>query len=68
MEREEQQDNAFIERLWRNVKYEKLFLNPPADGMDLYQQLAEYFYYYNNQRRHESLDYDRPADKYLEAA
>jgi len=61
-------DNAFIERLWRNVKYEKLHLNPPTDGMDLYLQLAEYFNYYNHQRRHEALNYDRPADKYLEAA
>lgn len=61
-------DNAFIERLWRNVKYEKLHLTPPTDGMDLYLQLAEYFNYYNHKRRHEALEYDRPADKYLSAA
>lgn len=48
-------DNAFIERLWRNVKYEKLYLNPPKDGMDLYLLLAEYFNYYNHTRRHEAL-------------
>ena len=29
-------DNAFIERLWRSVNYEKLYLNPPADGVNLY--------------------------------
>ncbi|UTW62867.1 IS3 family transposase [bacterium SCSIO 12741] len=38
-------DNAFIERLWRNIKYEKLYLNPPTDGLDLYLKTAEYFNY-----------------------
>ena len=61
-------DNAFIERLWRSVKYEKIYLNPPKDGMDLYLQLAEYFNFYNHERRHESLDYELPATKYLQAA
>lgn len=61
-------DNAFIERLWRSVKYEKVYLNPPKDGMDLYLQLAEYFNFYNHERRHESLDYELPANKYLQAA
>ena len=42
-------DNSFIERLWRNVKYEKLYLNPPKDGLDLYLQVAEYFNCYNNE-------------------
>jgi putative transposase len=35
-------DNAFIERLWRNVKYEKLHLNPPEDGIDLYLKVQEF--------------------------
>jgi CRP-like cAMP-binding protein len=61
-------DNAFIERLWRNVKYEKLYLNPPETGTDLYIQLLEYFNYYNHKRRHQSLDYNKPSDIYLNAA
>jgi len=61
-------DNAFIERLWRNVKYEKLYLSPPTDGLDLYLQMVEYFNYYNNKRRHQSLDYEIPASRYLVAA
>jgi len=61
-------DNAFIERLWRNVKYEKLYLNPPKDGMDLYLLLAEYFNYYNHARRHEALDYEIPAEIYAKQA
>ena len=41
-------DNAFIERLWRNVKYEEIYLNPPDDGLDLHLKLVEYFNFYNN--------------------
>lgn len=55
-------DNAFIERLWRSVKYEKVYLNPPSDGLDLHYKLEEYFTYYNTERRHSSLDELRPAD------
>ena len=61
-------DNAFIERLWRNVKYEKIYLNPPKDGLDLYKKLAEYFNYYNFERRHQSLDDQIPSDIYRKAA
>lgn len=61
-------DNAFIERLWRNVKYEKIYLNPPKDGMDLYLLLADYFDYYNNRRRHQSIDYEIPAELFKKAA
>ncbi|WP_158499733.1 integrase core domain-containing protein [Zobellia galactanivorans] len=61
-------DNAFIERLWRSVKYEKIYLNPPSDGLDLFLLLAEYFEYYNKERRHESIDYDRPMDMFKKAA
>ncbi|WP_140166791.1 IS3 family transposase, partial [Algoriphagus faecimaris] len=45
-------DNVFIERFWRTIKYEKIYLNPPQDGLDLYAQLAEYMDYYNHRRRH----------------
>lgn len=57
-------DNAHVERLWRSVKYEEVYINPPEDGLGLYVQLDEYFRYYNHQRRHSSLDYQRPADIY----
>ena len=55
-------DNAFIERLGRSVKYEKLYLNPPKDGLDVYLLLAEYFEYYNEQRRHEGINDEIPRD------
>lgn len=57
-------DNAFIERLWRSVKYEKIYLNPPKDGTDLYLKVAEYMDYYNHERRHEGIDDEIPSRLY----
>lgn len=58
-------DNAFIERLWRSVKYEKVYLNPPVDGKHLDLMMQEYFEYYNNQRRHTSIEDEKPVEKYF---
>lgn len=57
-------DNVFIERFWRTLKYEEIYLKPPADGVDLYAQVAGYMDYYNHQRRHSSLEHRIPADVY----
>lgn len=57
-------DNAFIERLWRSVKYEKLYLSPPENGIDLHQKLNDFFNYYNYERRHQGIEDHRPADWY----
>jgi len=57
-------DNAFIERLWRTVKYEKVYLSPPNTGTDLYLMLSEFFQQYNHQRRHEGIDYSIPVEFY----
>jgi len=54
-------DNIFIERLWRSVKYEHVYLFPASDGLECYGGLKEYFEYYNNTRRHQSLDDETPA-------
>ncbi|MGI4734888.1 MAG: transposase [Janthinobacterium lividum] len=48
-------DNAFIERLWRTVKWEHIYLNLADDGHQLHQQLQAYFAYYNHRRPHQSL-------------
>jgi len=61
-------DNAFIERLWRNVKYEKIYLNPPEDGMQLYTLINDYFNYYNKERRHQSINYQTPINIYKQVA
>jgi len=54
-------DNAFIERLWRTLKWEHIYLNPADDGQHLFHQLDAYFAYYNYQRPHQSLRGQTPA-------
>lgn len=61
-------DNIFIERLWRNVKQEKIYLNAYETVTDLYQGMVEYFNEYNNERGHQSLKYKKPKELYFNAA
>ena len=64
-------DNIFVERLWRSVKYEYLYLNLPEDGIELYHGLDAYFHHYNHDRPHQSIKgvpYKRYMDHYMEAA
>jgi putative transposase len=53
-------DNIFVERLWRSVKYEEVYLNKHENMPDLMMGLTHYFLFYNNERRHQSLDYVTP--------
>jgi putative transposase len=55
-------DNIFVERLWRSVKYEKVYLNDFRTVRDAYQGFKEYFEFYNHERPHQSLDYRTPAE------
>ena len=57
-------DNVFIERLWRSVKYENIYLRAYENGTQLRRGLAEYFDFYNTQRTHQALDYQTPDDVY----
>ena len=59
-------DNAFIERLWRSVKWECVYLNPATDGQHLYQQLHAYFSYYNHHRPHQALRGQTPAQVFAQ--
>lgn len=61
-------DNIFIERLWRSLKYEHLYLNPAEDGLALYQGLKQWFDFYNDHRHHQSIQYQTPAQRYLAKA
>jgi len=54
-------DNVFIERLWRSLKYEYVYLNAPETGQELYHGLYDYFNFYNNERPHQSLGYQVPS-------
>ena len=59
-------DNIFVERLWRSVKYECVYLNDFMDVSESINSLGEYFNYYNNYRPHQSLDYKTPVEIYRE--
>lgn len=60
-------DNIFVERLWRSVKYEEVYLKDYADVSELLQGLTEYFVFYNGERPHQSLNYATPDKVYKEA-
>ena len=49
-------DNIFVERLWRTVKYEEVYLKGYEDGKAAQKGLSEYFHFYNNERPHQSLN------------
>jgi putative transposase len=57
-------DNVFIERLWRSVKYEDIYLKGYDSIGAVRQGLKEYFDFYNSQRRHQTLDRKTPDDVY----
>jgi putative transposase len=59
-------DNIFIERLWRSVKYEDIYIKDYENGYELESGLHQYFELYNNQRPHQSLEYKTPACIYFE--
>jgi len=55
-------DNIFIERLWRTVKYEEVYLKAYSGGREAKAGLDAYFHFYNYQRPHQALDYRTPAE------
>jgi len=58
-------DNIFIERLWRSVKYEEVYLKDYASVPEARSGLERYFRFYNQERLHQSLQYKTPAAIYL---
>jgi len=59
-------DNIIIERFWRSIKYEKIYLNEYESGKDLRKDISEYIDFYNNERPHQSLGNDFPDKIYNE--
>jgi putative transposase len=57
-------DNVFVERLWRSVKYEDVYLTAYSSIAEARRGLREYFEFYNNRRRHQNLDRRTPDDVY----
>lgn len=60
-------DNVFIERLWRSVKYEEIYLRGYANGHEAQRALSKYFAFYNTRRVHETLGYETPDEVYFGA-
>ena len=57
-------DNVFVERLWRTVKYENLYLRGYENVPALERGLGQYFPFYNKERPHQALDYQTPEEVY----
>jgi putative transposase len=60
-------DNIFVERLWRSLKYEEIYLRAYASVAEARQAIAAYFEFYNNERLHQALDYRAPRQVFEEA-
>ena len=58
-------DNVFVERLWRTVKYEEVYLKDYETPREAIQGLATFFVRYNERRQHQSLAYRTPAAVYF---
>ena len=57
-------DNVWIERLWRSVKYEDVYIRDYSDMADAQRHLGRYFAFYNERRLRQSLGYQVPATLY----
>jgi len=58
-------DNIFIERLWRSLKYEDVYIKDYETGEEAIKGIDDYLDYYNDERPHQSLDYQTPASVYF---
>lgn len=61
-------DNIWIERFWRTIKQEYIYLNPTDDGLELYQGIKDYMVFYNFERSHQGIGRKIPAEIYLRNA
>jgi len=61
-------DNVFVERLWRSVKYEEVYLKDYANAWEAEDSLSTYFRFYCHERIHQALGYRTPAQVYFKAA
>jgi len=59
-------DNIFVERLWRTVKYEYVYLHEIQTVRDAWLGLRDYFHFYNQERLHQALGFLTPAQVYFE--
>ena len=57
-------DNIYVERFWRSLKYEDIYIKDYQSMRELKEGVARYMHFYNAERFHESLDYETPDDRY----
>ena len=61
-------DNSVVERLWRTLKYEDIYIRDYETVDELLKGLRNYFWFYNNERTHHSLGGKMPAEVYFESS
>ena len=61
-------DNIFIERFFRSLKYDHIYLHPAHDGLELYEGVKGYMHLYNHKYAHQGIDRNIPATLYFQAA
>ena len=57
-------DNVFIERLWRSMKYENIYLNEYESVQEVRAGIKQYLTFYNTERPHQALNYRTPLEVY----
>lgn len=61
-------DNIYIERLWRTVKQDYVYLNPASEGNELFKGLKDFFTFYNTRKKHQGIGRQIPIVRYFAAA
>lgn len=61
-------DNIFIERFWRSLKYDHVYIYPASDGIELYQGIKKHINYYNHELPHQGIDHRVPVKLYRSVA
>lgn len=61
-------DNIFIERFWRSLKYDSVYIKCPKNGLELNSLLDEYVDYYNNKLCHQGIDHKVPVTLYMKSS
>ena len=59
-------DNIFVERLWRTIKYEEVYIKRYENGIEAKNGLKNYLMFYNKRRPHQSLEYKTPYERYFQ--
>lgn len=61
-------DNIYIERFWRTLKQDYVYLNPASNGIDLYNGIKDFIQFYNHQKTHQGIERSVPGKLYLKVA